>query len=183
MTSLAYLSQSRADFGRIILMDDRPVLFDHDMVPISEPLSPNNNLLYQNWQQLRQQATPGRLPLRKDFRPEKMRAVLAYMWVSEVVGDDFRIRLAGAEVDQMAGQSLSGKLISEIPQQFSVKLMQVYRRVIAEQCPITFRNQASAAAVAGLELEVVSLPYLQDAPTPTIIISAFDISAAMLPGA
>lgn len=70
--------------------------------------------LYDYWLALR--PADGVLPGRRDFDPMKVAAALPSIWLIDVEHDPprFTYRLAGTKIQEIAGQSLTGRLLDDV---------------------------------------------------------------------
>lgn len=108
----------------------------------------------------------GHLPARRDIDPVDLSDCLSVLMILETVdgGDDFRIRLAGSQVEEAHGRSLKGCLISELVphgDELTV-IMARLRAIVATQKP-DFRSGSLAAIGRGyIAFERVALPLAED---------------------
>ena len=79
------------------------------------------------------------LPLRRDFRPSELRAVLPYVFLVEVLSEprDFRLRHAGTHFEEFAQQKLSGKRVVEaFPPDFGASVLKLWGEAVESRRPL-----------------------------------------------
>lgn len=54
------------------------------------------------------------LPRRRDFRPAKVRPVLGYIFLIDVLPDDYRFSLFGEHMSMLYGENLTNKRLSDV---------------------------------------------------------------------
>ena len=79
------------------------------------------------------------MPLREDFRPSDLRAVLPYLFLVDVLRapDDFRLRLTGTHFETFAQQKLTGKRVTEaFPPDFGAAVLKLWGEAVETRRPL-----------------------------------------------
>lgn len=79
-----------------------------------------------------QELAPGdALPIRQDFRPTRVRSVLGYIFLIEVLPDDYRWNLTGEHIAMLFGIDGTNRLLSDFqPQALRQRLKTTYDAVV-----------------------------------------------------
>jgi hypothetical protein len=99
-----------------------------------------------------------RLPLRRDFDPSEMPALLPYVIMVDVLRDppDFQYRLLGTAIDRVLGGGYRGKRYSELSfTRAGTAIWDEHWRVVAEQMPLR-----STVAYLGSERAIQKAEYV-----------------------
>lgn len=102
------------------------------------PLANSFADLLGRWERLRPE---GGLPTRADFPTEALRPWMGNLMVLEVVDrqagePDFIYRLHGTHLTELWGQDLTGRRVSDLPEEDSTPLLREYREVFHSRAPL-----------------------------------------------
>jgi len=129
--------------------------------------------IYEYWLK---KCSGGALPARRDIDPVDVYDCLSMLMILDVVdgGRDFRIRLAGSEVEDAHDRPLKGVMVSDMGQGAEMKaLLERFQSVVRTREP-DFRS-ASLAMVgrAFIEFDRVALPLAEDGETVTHLLCCY----------
>jgi hypothetical protein len=115
-------------------------------------------------------------PRREEITPAKLRTLLPWIWIVDVVGEDFRFRIAGDRIIEYLGTRHAGKMLSELRGPAFFELMQAlfeygvrYKRPVAHG-PL----RSSHAKREHFEAEVLVLPLSDDGERVTGLCGGFE---------
>ena len=129
--------------------------------------------VYKIWLEL----AAGRIgPKREEITPARLRSTIAWTFLIDVVGEDFRFRFAGDRIIQFMGRRLQGSQVSEFRgAPFFDGMQRFFRRGIEARTPLA--NGPSPVTYPGkehLEMEVMILPLSEDGTSVSGFLGAFD---------
>ena len=92
--------------------------------------------LYEVWQAARG-ASGGAVPNRGDIDVLDLRDCMGHLLMLDVVdgGRDFLYRVHGTNVARAYGSDMTGKMISDLPSEMSLNLLDIYRDAVTEAMP------------------------------------------------
>ena len=111
-----------------------------------------------------------RLPLRADFDPSEVPALLPYVIVIDVLRDpqDFQYRLLGTTIDRVFGADYRGKRYSELSYtKPGTPIWDEHCRVVAEQVPLRSTVAFVGPDRAVQKAEHVLMPFSDSAARPS----------------
>jgi len=115
-------------------------------------------------------------PKRREITPARLRSVMPWTFIMEVVGDDFRYSFAGDRVVQFMGKPHAGTLLSSLlGTAFHDGVDRFLRAAVAAKAP--WRAGPVRSSLAGkehLEMEVVVLPLSEDGEHVSALLGAFE---------
>lgn len=118
----------------------------------------------------------GLLPARRDIDPVDVYDCLSMLMILDVVdGDrDFRIRLAGSEVEEAHDRPLKGVLLSDIGHGSEVKmLIERFQSVVANRAPDFLSSSLALVGRAFIKFDRVALPLAEDGQTVTHLLCCY----------
>jgi hypothetical protein len=122
-------------------------------------------------------------PRREDISPAKLRALLPWTWVVDVVGngEDFRFRIAGDRIIEYLGERHAGEMLSKLRGPAFYELMfEIFSYSVKYKRPIANGPlRASHPNRAHHEAEVLVLPLSDDGENVTGLFGGFE---SWLPG-
>jgi len=117
-------------------------------------------------------------PMREDVTPAKLRALLPWTWMVDVVdgGRDFRFRLAGDRVIHYMGRRYAGSLLSQFRgPRFFETMHDVFAECVARKGPVAQGPIPSSLEQREyLEGEVIALPLSDDGAAVTSLFGGFE---------
>ena len=117
-------------------------------------------------------------PTREDVTPAKLRALLPWTWMVDVVDGarDFRFRLAGDRVIQYMGRRYTGSLLSQLRgPPFFESMHGIFAECVAQRQPVAQGPIPSSLEQREyLEGEVVVLPLSDDGAVITSLFGGFE---------
>jgi hypothetical protein len=132
-------------------------------------------MVHDAWNALR----AGRIgPRRDEITPARLRSVLGYTFIVDVVDDggDFRFRFAGDRIIQFMGRRFAGMLLSEAGEGiFFESMRQLFSDCTTALAPVTTGvRQANYPGKEFLEVEALVLPVSEDGVTVGALFGALD---------
>ncbi|HVO13715.1 MAG TPA: PAS domain-containing protein [Alphaproteobacteria bacterium] len=115
-----------------------------------------------------------RLPLRADFDPSEVPALLPYVIVVDVLRDppDFQYRLLGTAIDRVLGGSYRGKRYSELSYtRPGTAIWDEHCRVVAEQVPLRSTVAFVGPDGAVQKAEHVLMPFSDGGETVDMLLA------------
>lgn len=132
--------------------------------------------IHQIWREL---AGSRIAPARADIAPARLRALLPWTWLVDVIGngEDFRFRIAGERVVEYLGARHSGKRLSELRGPKFFELMHgLFSYAVKHKRPVLHGPLKSALAGRDhYEAEVLILPLSDDGERVTALFGGFDV--------
>lgn len=129
--------------------------------------------VYEYWAR---KSADGRLPARRDIDPVDLYDCLSCLMILEAVdgGRDFRIRLAGSQIEEAHDRSLKGLLVGDLGsgEQLS-QVLQRFRGVMASKTPNFHSDSLSMIGRAFIEFDRVALPLAEDGETVTHLLCCY----------
>jgi hypothetical protein len=129
--------------------------------------------IYQIWKQL---AGKRFAPRRDQISPAKLRTLLPWTWIVDVIGNDFRFRIAGERVIEYLGGRHAGRLLSELrgPEFFELT-QEIFSYCVAHKMPVAHGPLRSALVNREhYEAEVLVLPLSEDGVRVTALCGGFE---------
>jgi hypothetical protein len=118
-------------------------------------------------------------PKRADISPAKLRALLPWTWIVDVIdgGGDFRFRIAGERVVEYLGGRHAGKLLSNLRGPKFFELMHsLFSYAVINRRPVLHGPlQSSLANREHFEAEVLILPLSDDGVNVTALCGGFEV--------
>jgi hypothetical protein len=152
-------------------------LFTRRLDSIAPVLSPAEATLAEfltYWNSLRGRRA---LPDRSQFSPADIPRLLPYITVVEPLGERFRIRLVGTEIQWRIGRPVRvGMFLDELETgDYLAFVSEVYRTTIADRCPVFARTRYSAAQ-GEVFVSRLAVPFLGTAGAVAQIMSVMAFS-------
>jgi hypothetical protein len=117
-------------------------------------------------------------PKREEITPARLRTLLPWTWIVDVIGDgeDFRFRIAGDRIIEYLGGRQAGKLLSQFRGPAFFELMhEIFSYSVKYQRPIANGPlRSSHPKSAHLEAEVLVLPLSDDGVNVTGLFGGFE---------
>lgn len=115
-------------------------------------------------------------PKREEITPARLRSSIAWTFLIDAVGEDFRFRFAGDRIIQFMGRRLQGTQLAEFRgTPFFDGMHAFFSRGLATKTPLA--NGPSPVTYPGkehLEMEVMLLPLSEDGENVSGFLGAFD---------
>jgi hypothetical protein len=131
--------------------------------------------IYNAWQEI---CGPRFAPKREEITPAKLRSLLPWTWIVDVIdgGRDFRFRIAGDRIVEYLGARHSGKHLSELRGPAFFELMHdIFSYTVKYKRPIAHGPLQSAYAQREhFEAEVLVLPLSDDGENVTALFGGFE---------
>lgn len=116
------------------------------------------------------------LPGRRDIDPVDIYDCLGWLMILDVVdgGADFRIRLAGSQVQEAHDRALKGVMVGEMGEGDELKaLLARLRKVVDTRAPDFRSASLSMVGRAFIEFDRVALPLAEDGRTVTHLLCCY----------
>ncbi|MFN4282870.1 MAG: PAS domain-containing protein [Alphaproteobacteria bacterium] len=116
------------------------------------------------------------LPSRRDIDPVDIHDCLSWLMILDVVdgGADFRIRLAGSQVEEAHDRALKGVMIGAMGEgEELAALLARFRKVVATRAPDFRSASLSMVGRAFIEFDRVALPLAEDGRTVTHLLCCY----------
>lgn len=115
-------------------------------------------------------------PARGDIDPVDIPHLLPHIALSEIVSDGdgrrFRCRLAGTQIEERFGCSLTNRYLDEVKYgRYHDYIIGLYERIIAEQAPIYSEGSFSDGDQNTLCAKRLMLPLSEDGETVTMVLA------------
>lgn len=128
----------------------------YDSVPTAGAEHPLNRQLLAYWEKKRRS---GGALLRADFEPLDLPRILPGLFIAEPVGDDFRFRLAGSDVEARMHRKVMGATLCELlGDRFAPRTIEIYRTVSLGDAPFVLRGHYLGDDLEHIDFEVLHLP-------------------------
>lgn len=116
----------------------------------------------------------GVLPARRDIDPVDVYDCLSMLMILEVVdgGRDFRIRLAGSEVEEAHDRPLKGLMVGELGAQMTPTLER-FQSVVKTREPDFRSSSLAAVGRSFIEFDRIALPLAEDGKTVTHLLCCY----------
>lgn len=115
------------------------------------------------------------LPRLSDFRPSALPELMACIFAADRIenGADYRYRSFGARLPEFFGEDLRGKRLSESSDPgFRENVLRGCESVLCGRAPVLRRQMLSWPDGGSFRLDVLSIPFADDAGNPTIVLGA-----------
>jgi hypothetical protein len=129
--------------------------------------------IYDYWLKKR---SGGALPARRDIDPVDVYDCLSMLMILDVVDDgrDFRIRLAGSEVEDAHDRPLKGVMVSDMGQGPEMTaLLDRFRFVVTSREPDFRSSTLALVGRAFIEFDRVALPLAEDGKTVSHLLCCY----------
>ena len=116
------------------------------------------------------------LPARGDIDPVEIYDCLSALMILEVIdgGRDFRIRLAGSQVEEAHDRALKGLLVGEMGEGAELAAMlERFRAIVATRLPDFRSASLSMVGRAFIEFDRVALPLAEDGQTVSHLLCCY----------
>ncbi len=116
------------------------------------------------------------LPARRDIDPVEVYDCLSVLMILEVVdgGQDFRIRLAGSQIEEAHDRPLKGLLVGEMGEgEELAAMLDRFRAIVATRLPDFRTASLSVVGRAFIEFDRVALPLSEDGQTVTHLLCCY----------
>gem|GEM_PF-4503717 len=137
------------------------------------PVGPHK-ILWAYWREL-QQNTLGDIPLRSEFNPAKVKAILSQIGISEYVDRDTQIiRLLGGNHQGIWPDLLVGtNLFDYLDKKAATERREIYQELMHRPCACFLETELRDIRGAVTDLTGMMLPCLNKEGSPTIIIGTY----------
>ena len=115
-------------------------------------------------------------PKREEITPARLRGMMPWTFLIDIVGEDYRFRFAGDRIIQFMGKRLQGALLSEFRgtpffdgmHRFFSRGAEAKIPLVSGPAPVTYPGKEH------LEMEVMVLPLSEDGKAVSGFLGAFD---------
>ena len=125
-------------------------------------------------------------PTREEIDPRKLRGLLPWTWMADVIdeGRDIRFRVAGERIVEFVGRRYTGEHLSAHEHRpFFARVKRLFSHCIATRKPVVLGPTRSIMEGREyLQLEILALPLSQDGESITGLFGAMEVwPAAAVP--